>query len=498
MRKRSSGILLHLTSLPSMYGIGDMGPMAYRFADFLAQTGQGIWQILPLNPTDAVGGYSPYHSASAFAGNPLLISPDLLMEEGLLTQPELDNTPHFPDHKVDFENVEPFKMGLLKRAYERFKETAPPFEYRAFCRDHADWLDDFAAFDALRDHYQGMPWDQWPVPVRDRYPDALREVCHSLADAMENRKFYQYLFQKQWNGLRRYCNGKGVQFLGDIPIYVNPDSADVWAHPNLFKLDESRKPYAVSGVPPDYFSSTGQLWGHPVYRWDVLQQSGYKWWRDRMTRNLELFDRVRVDHFRGFVAFWEVPATETTAINGKWVEAPALDFFNGLSRRFSCLPIIAEDLGTITPDVREVMARFNFPGMRLLLFSFGDDLPTNLYAPHNHIRNCVIYTGTHDNNTARGWFENEAGDGDRERLFAYLGRWVSSVEAADALVRLAMMSVADLAILPIQDLLGLGGDARMNRPSVAKGNWGWRLKGNWLTEHLSEHLAGMTRIYGRS
>lgn len=498
MNKRGSGVLLHITSLPSSYGIGDLGPWAYRFADFLTQTKQSLWQILPLNPTDPAYGNSPYHTISAFASNPLLISPELMVQDGLLAKSDLESLPKFPKGCVDYAAVMAYKEKLFNLAYERFRNERQKYEYERFCLENSHWLEDFALFVSLKTHFHGRAWSEWPGEIRDREPQALRCLKRELRHGIEMEKFLQYLFFQQWTSLKGYCNQRGIQIFGDVPIYVQYDSVDVWTNPEIFKLDHKKRPYAVAGVPPDYFSETGQLWGNPVYRWEVLQERGYNWWVRRMEHTLRLFDVVRMDHFRGFIAYWEIPAGEKTAINGRWVEAPAEDFFNALLKRFSCLPIIAEDLGVITPDVRETMHHFGFPGMKLLLFAFGEDNPMHPYLPHTYERNYVVYTGTHDNNTIKGWFESEATPEVKKRLFRYLGRKVPVEELHWELIRLAMMSVANMVIFPIQDILGLGEEARMNRPATTKGNWQWRLLPQQLTPSVARRLMEMTEIYGRA
>jgi len=351
---------------------------------------------------------------------------------------------------------------------------------------------------ALKSHFGGKAWSEWPQDIRDRQPQALQSAKKELYETVEKERFLQYLFFKQWGSLKDYCKEKNIQVIGDIPIYVNHDSVDVWAHPELFKLDDEKRPYVVAGVPPDYFSETGQLWGNPIYQWDVLKEKEYDWWVQRIAQTLKVYDLLRIDHFRGLVAYWEVPATEKTAINGNWIEAPVMDFLNHLTRRFPSLPIIAEDLGVITPDVREIMHHFELPGMKLLLFAFGDDLATNPYIPHNLPRNCVAYTGTHDNNTIRGWFEKEATPEIKRRLFRYLGRNVPVEELHWELIRLVMMSVANVTIFPMQDILGLGEEARMNQPSTLEGNWQWRLLPDLLTPDLTSTLREMTETYGRA
>jgi len=497
MERRGSGILLHVTSLPSEFGIGDMGPWAFRFADFLAEGGQRFWQVLPLNPTHSVHGNSPYDSVSAFGSNPLLISPELLVEQGLLTKEELHPVPDLPRGRIHYDTAISFKKRLFPLAQGRFGQQGKPEDYERFCSENAAWLDDFALFVALKERFDGRPWQEWPQDLRDRSPESLRAAERSLAERIEQEKILQHLFQRQWVALRRYCNQQNVQIFGDLPIYVNLDSVDVWTHPELFKLDKDKRPTAIAGVPPDYFSATGQRWGNPVYRWDVLRETGYAWWIERLTRNLELFDIVRIDHFRGFSAYWEIPAEEPTAVRGEWVEVPGEDFFRVLLGHFPDPPIVAEDLGTITQDVRELMDHFSLPGMKLLVFAFGDDLATNPYIPHNHVKNCLIYTGTHDNNTVRGWFETELTEDDKGRLFRYLGREVGQGEIHHEMIRLAMMSVANTAIVPMQDILGLGEEARMNRPARSDGNWQWQLVPEQLGPELATDLREMTETYGR-
>lgn len=499
MKPRRSGILLHVTSLPSSFGIGDFGPGAYRFADFLSSAGQGLWQILPLTRSSAVCGHSPYCSYSAFAGNPLLISPELLLSDGLLSESDLKNHPVFSDSKVDYEAVSSYKYGLLRLASQMYRmRSESECQYEAFCRENSFWLDDYALFIALKEQFNEVVWSDWPRELRDRSNGVLGEASGRLQERIYEEKFYQYLFFKQWRALKDYCLQRGIQIVGDMPIYVSYDSSDLWSNPDVFDLDDQKKPNFVAGVPPDYFSSTGQLWGNPVYRWDRLKESGYAWWIKRLEHSLKLFDLIRLDHFRGFVGFWQVSRWETTAINGSWVQAPAKDFFSTLLKHFPELRIIAEDLGIITPDVREVINAFGFPGMKLLIFAFGEDLPTNPYIPHNHTKNSIVYTGTHDNNTIKGWFRKEAGQGDKERLFRYLGREVDESEVSWEFVRMAMASISDTAVIPMQDILGLDEEARMNTPATTYGNWEWRLSPEYLTQELADKLRDTTRLYGRA
>ncbi len=499
MERRGSGILLPVTSLPSAYGIGDLGAGAYRFADFLAEATQSFWQILPLNSTCNVYGNSPYSSYSAFAGNPLLISPDLMVEDGILSKSDIKVHPAFPGEKVNYRAVTRYKDKILGIAYERNKEKlAGDHEFKRFCRENSLWLDDYTLFISIKRRFNKVDWGKWPVDLRDRREGAVKEWKKRLMEMISMEKFSQYIFFKQWHSLKNYCAGKNIQIIGDMPIYVNYDSSDVWANPEVFNLDKEKRPAFIAGVPPDYYSSTGQLWGHPVYNWDVLKATQYSWWVKRIEHNLKLFHMFRLDHFRGFVGYWEVRANEKTAINGKWVKAPAKDFFNTLFKHFLHLPLIAEDLGVITPDVREVINLFGFPGMRVLLFAFGENLPSSPYAPHNHIKNCVVYTGTHDNNTIKGWYKKEIGHDGRKRLFEYIGRKVSEKTIHLELIRLAMSSVADMAIIPMQDILGLGGQARMNLPASSKKNWEWRLMPEQLSPSLIKRLSRITRIYGRA
>jgi len=474
-----------------------MGPWAYKFADFLSETKQSYWQILPLSPTDLGYGNSPYHSASAFAYNSLLISPELFVRDGYLVHEDLKSAQTLPNEYVDYHLTSSFKKILFQKAFERFKSRDKNQEYEQFHEQNNYWIEDFSLFMALKSHFNGQPWCEWPQEIKDRQPNTLRSVKESLRDLVLKETFLQYLFYKQWASLKHYCNEKGIAIIGDMPIYVVFDSADVWVHPEIFNLGSDKRPNTVAGVPPDYFSETGQLWGNPVYRWEVLKERGYDWWTQRMAHNLKLFDYIRVDHFRGFLAYWEVPAKEKTAIHGRWVEAPAMDFFHRMTDTFPHIPIIAEDLGTITPDVWDLMNHFKFPGMKVLLFAFGEDISRNPYAPHNHIQHCLVYTGTHDNNTIKGWYRHEATPEDKKRLFRYIGREVPEEELHWELIRLAMMSVSNTAILPMQDILGLEEKNRMNRPSTKEGNWQWRLIPEQLTPSIAQKLLEMTEIYGR-
>jgi 4-alpha-glucanotransferase len=495
--KRSSGILIHITSLPSDYGIGDFGPGAYRFVDFLIETQQTFWQMLPLNPTNPFTGNSPYTSPSSFAGNTLLISPDIMLEDGFITREDLNDQPQFDSERVDYEQVIDYKEKIFLKAFERFKNQEKKYDFEKFCEDNAGWLEDYSSFIAFKNNFNGKIWTDWPAEIRDRNPEAVNKLKQSLNENITMEKFLQFIFYMQWNRLKKYCNDRRIQIIGDIPYYVSYDSADVWTFPEIFKLDPNKKPHLVGGVPPDYFSETGQLWGNPVYDWHKLKESGYSWWIRRMKNCLNQFNLVRIDHFRGFVAYWEVPANEDTAINGHWVEAPAIDFFNTMLKYFPNFPIIAEDLGFITPDVNEVIQNFGFPGMRLLIFAFDESLPRNPYAPHQHIKNCVVYTATHDNNTIRGWFENDVDEEQKQRIFKYFGTEISNDEVHWQFIRMALMSVAGTVILPMQDVLGLGENSRMNFPSRAKNNWTWRLKPELITEDVVNQLRDMVKMFAR-
>ncbi len=419
---------------------------------------------------------------------------------GLLKQSDVESPPSFPIGLVDFPAVIQFKSELLRKAYTAFRDEHgdSSFDYSHFCEDNARWLDNYALFNAISEQFSGQTWGQWPKELRDRQYDALKKSSEELHDVIEMEKFTQFLFSKQWSALKNYCNRKGIQIIGDLPVYVDYNSAEVWAHPEFFKLDQDKRPYVVSGVPPDYFSATGQLWGHPIYNWDKLRETGYSWWLDRIEHNLNQCDILRIDHFRGFVAFWEVPAEEKTAINGKWVQGPADDFFKKVLRRFPGISIIAEDLGVITPDVRELIRELGVPGMKVLMFAFGEYFASNPYAPHNIPKDSVVFTGTHDNNTVKGWFRREATPEDKNRFSTYVGREIGEDEIHTEMCRLAMMSVANIAILPMQDILGLGEEARMNLPSKKEGNWLWRLSSGMLTPEIALRLRTLTETYGRA
>src|SRR4051812_11364821 len=464
--KRASGILLHPTSLPSPFGIGAVGDEARAFIDFLNEAGQTLWQVLPLTPTGY--GDSPYQSTSAFAGNPLLIDLRSLVADGLLDANQLSDA--FVDSdRVDFESVRSIKIEFLNRAFANFHEqasTSIASEFDEFCSRAAWWLDNYALFNAVKKAQDNREWTAWERQLATRDPEALAQARITLAEQITREKFYQFLFFRQWNALRDYARQHDVRIIGDLPIFVAHDSADLWTHPELFKLDENGKPMVVAGVPPDYFSETGQLWGNPLYDWEQLRASDFKWWIDRVRWTLEMFDLVRIDHFRGFAACWEIPAGDLTAQNGRWVDTPGRELFGALKKRLGDLPIIAENLGVITPEVENLREEFGFPGMRVLQFAFGGDA-TNDHLLHNHTRDSVVYSGTHDNDTTVGWF-SEIGEQDRAHCLSYLASDGGKINWD--MIRAAMASVGDWAIIPMQDVLGLGNEARMNLPASEQGN----------------------------
>lgn len=496
MRQRGAGILIHISSLPSRFGIGDIGPASYRFVDFLADSNLHYWQILPLNPTDPKYDNSPYHCLSAFGTNPLFISLEKMIQDGFLDINDIKSIPDFDQTTVEYEKVINYKTDLFNQAYERFKEKIDPAFY-TFCQDNAWWLDDFSLFSALKNYYSPLSWTQWPDNLKWRRPEAIERIKLELSNLIEKEKFFQYLFINQWNALKSYCREHDVLIIGDLPIYVNYDSVDVWTNPQMFNLDDSMIPITVSGVPPDYFSITGQLWGDPVYNWEYLKKSGYSWWIKRFERNIGFVDFLRVDHFRGLVAFWEVPFGEKNAINGRWREVPIEDFLEHLTYKIPILPVIAEDLGIITPDVREIMRKYQIPGMKVLLFAFTQDIGKNPYILHNHEKDCIIYTGTHDNNPILGWYHNELNQEDKTRLFSYIGNEIPESELPWTLIRLVMMSVANTVIIPMQDILCLDSGARMNHPAKNVNNWRWRATEDYLRDDIIEALNKMVRLYGR-
>jgi len=502
---RLSGILLHPTSLPGPFGIGDLGPEAYAFADFLINSGQGLWQVLPLGPTGY--GDSPYACYSAFAGNTLLISPELLVEDKLLVQEDLTVAVSGDVGRVDFQVIHKFKESILRKAFARFIQSAESSlrtAFEDFRRRNISWLDDYALFQTLKNEHGGVAWNEWDPAYVRRDPAALASATEKFRDQIEAQQFYQFLFFRQWFGLKSYCNSRGIKFVGDIPIFVAQDSADVWTNPDQFKLDADGNPIVVAGVPPDYFSTTGQLWGNPLYNWDRMRADGFKWWIERVDSTLKVVDIVRVDHFRGFAACWEIPGGDKTAERGRWVEAPGKELFTAIRAALGELPIIAEDLGVITPDVVALRDGFGFPGMRILQFAFGGDTK-NTDLPHNYVRNVAAYTGTHDNDTTVGWFRSVPGEGstrtaaqiDQERNFCLRYLNTRGEEIHWDFIRGVLASVANTAVVPLQDLLGLGTEARMNLPNSTEGNWSWRFKQGALTEETAARLKELTTLYGR-
>ena len=491
---RTSGIILHPTSLAGPYGIGDLGPQARRWLDFLSESGCGVWQILPLGPTGF--GDSPYQCFSAFAGNPYLISPEELLSANLLRDEDLSGMPQFPTQQVDYGAIIPWKLTLLDRAYLRFEELATPILRKAYSRfqeEQISWLDDFALFMALKEYYGGAPWTTWAAPLRRRETAALDDARHNLSVPIQRQIFRQFIFFQQWHHLHKYARDLGIQIIGDIPIFVAHDCAEVWAHPELFYLQEDGQPEFVAGVPPDYFSPTGQLWGNPLYRWEIHHKSGYQWWLQRLRAVLALVDVVRLDHFRGFAGYWEVPGGSETAEKGRWVAGPGKDFFDILEKGLGGLPIIAEDLGVITPDVVALREAYKLPGMKILQFAFAGG-PTDPFLPHHYPVNCVVYTGTHDNDTVLGWYQRVP---EEEKHFyrRYLHRDGSDVSWD--LIRASWASVARLAIAPLQDFLILDNQARMNFPGKPSGNWTWRLPAESLTADLTQRIREINFLYNR-
>jgi 4-alpha-glucanotransferase len=491
---RSSGLLLHIASLPSLGGIGDLGPAAYAFADFLAASRQRLWQVLPLGPTGY--GNSPYASLSAFAGNPLLISLENLADRNWINRDRLASLPG-PKGNIDHEAVAATKLPLLEEAARNFLHSHSREEWSSFegyCRENATWLNDWALYSVLRRKFDYASWSDWPSNVKHREPAALDPLRLEHGEELAIAQALQFAFNQQWRALRDYCAARDIRFIGDIAIFVNYDSADVWTHPELFELDKDLLPIRVAGVPPDYFSQTGQRWGNPLYKWDVLQQSGFAWWVDRIRRAQFLYDVIRLDHFRGFEAYWAIPAQDETAVNGKWVKAPGTALFQKLHDELGDLPFIAEDLGLITKEVDALREQFHLPGMKVLQFGFSGR-GAHIHLPHRFVTNTVAYTGTHDNDTTRGWWEHGATETEKAAVRDYLG--VTGNDVVWPLIRATASSVADLALYPVQDILELGSEARMNVPSRPTGNWSWRCAENALTPALAQKLAALTAVTDR-
>ncbi len=507
LETRSSGILHHPTSLPGPHGIGDIGRPAEQFVRFLADAGQAWWQMLPVGPPGG-GGVSPYYATSAFAGNPLLVGLDGLFEDGLLSQNDLAPDRSFPPDQIRFGEVTAFKTPRFRRAFAAFAADRNPDlqeEFYGFRSSCSGWLPDFALFCALKDAHGGRAWSGWPEDLRSRKPSALAGARARLETEVHFHEFIQFAFHRQWTRLRTLAHSLDIGLIGDAPIFVAHDSADVWANPDLFCLDKQGRPTVQAGVPPDYFAKTGQLWGNPLYRWERMRERGYDWWLARLSAILQRFDAVRLDHFIGFHRCWEIPADAETAEHGRWVYVPGRDFFETVQRSLGRIPLIAEDLGIVVPEVKELRDRFHFPGMRVLQFAFGTDLEADNYRPHSYPRRCVVYTGTHDNDTTTGWWNDRGSEAstrtpeqiEREREVVRLYTGTDGKRIAWDMIRVAMVSVADLAVFPIQDLLGLGSEARMNKPGTQEGNWGWRQSPDSLTPESGQALRAMTKVTGR-
>jgi len=484
--------------MPGRFGIGDLGTAIYRWIDFLEATGTGLWQVLPLGPT----GYadSPYQCFSAMAGNPYLISPEMLVEDGLLGSEDLQKVPDFPTSQVDYGNVIPWKVDILQKAYRQHKKTGRlSAEFSAFREENHIWLENFALFMAIKQAHELRPWTEWPAPLRDRQPQAIVAFRDTNRGGLiEQHAFDQFLFSRQWSSVKAYANQKNIQIIGDIPIYVAHDSSDVWSNPELFQLDDQGQPIVVAGVPPDYFSVTGQLWGNPIYRWDKLAKNDFAWWKMRLEMVLKQVDIIRLDHFRGFAGYWEVPAKETTAVNGRWVPGPGAPIFTSLKNHLGELPLIAEDLGHITPDVNALRDQFDLPGMRIFQFGLegGNEDP---FVPHNYGENCVAYTGTHDNDTSAGWYHQANPEHQNfARDYLGLGEHPTDLDFTRAMIRRLWQSSAVFTIAPLQDFLGLGTEARMNYPGTTSGNWQWRMQDGMLSTELKEWLAEVNRKNQRS
>ena len=491
--ERASGVLLHPTSLPGPYGIGDLGPAAYRWVDWLSGTGCKLWQVLPLGPTGY--GDSPYQCFSAFAGNPYLISPEYLLKDNLLHPNDLSEKLDFDPQQVDFGALIPWKLNLLERAFIRFSSDTGTIhsEFDSFCAENTSWLEDYALFMAIKEAHGGGSWERWPDSLRKRDPAAMDEARKTFSSSILRFTFYQFAFFHQWNALRVYAHQKGLLIVGDIPIFVASDSSDVWSHPDLFFLDADLKPTVVAGVPPDYFSPTGQLWGNPLYRWDVHKFTGYKWWLERLRSILKLVDILRIDHFRGFAGYWEIPAGNPTAEIGRWVPGPGADFFTAVRANLGAdLPIIAEDLGVITPDVTALRDQFALPGMKVLQFGFSG--PDNPFLPHSYPHNCVVYTGTHDNDTACGWYASAP---ENEKDFACRYLKIDGSDFAWDLIHASWSSTAVFAVAPLQDFLVLGTEARFNYPSRLGGNWEWRMTDTALSNLLQGRIKELNWLYQR-
>lgn len=507
---------MHLSSLPGLYGSGGLGPDAEKFANFLKDAGFGLWQVLPVTPTDSASGFSPYSGTSAFAGNVHFVSPEMLLEDGLVTREEAEGYTYRGDSKKsDFFFSQNARRSLIEISHKRMMDKAECFQvlreaYNDFAEAEKAWLEDYALFAVLKGTFAGLPWNEWPKDFMRRDPAALEEFKTNgeNSDKINLIKFEQFLFDRQWKDFHRYCLERDIALMGDVPMFVAYDSADVWSHTEYFDLAPDFSPNEVAGVPPDYFSCSGQRWGNPLYRWEKMKEDGYSWWTARFRKTLSHFDLLRIDHFRGFCSCWSIPSCETTAINGRWTDSPGEELINAIKAAFresdlSRLPLVAEDLGIITDDVKELMDAFGLPGMKVLLFAFDGETGSSPYAPHSHIPKSVVYTGTHDNNTVRGWWEEEADERTKALVSEYTGHRVTEEDAAEVFVRMALASVSELAIVPMQDILGLGAESRMNVPGTPEGNWTWRLGGgdmDGLTlsdSKVADRMKRMNRLYGR-
>lgn len=501
-RKRAAGVLMHVSSLPSSYGIGDFGPSATAFLNFLAASGQKYWQVLPMNPLTREQSYSPYSATSVMAGNVLLISPELLAAQGLIAPADLADHARKVKREVSYEKVEFLKHQLLAKAFDTFSKSGAQLnlqqQFNKYCADESHWLNDYALYEVFKAVQDGKPWFEWEEKYKTRNPRALKIASADHEQRISAIKWQQFIFAQQWAQLRSHASTLNIQIIGDLPFYAALDSADVWANPNLFNIDQDGKVIGVAGVPPDYFNADGQLWGMPVYNWEAMNASQYEWWIQRIAKNIKLYDLIRLDHFRAFAAYWEVPAGSETAITGSWKPGPGADFFSALRKAFGKLPIIAEDLGEITPDVFALRDQFELPGMKVMQFAFGEDIADSIHAPHNFPGdNCIAYTGTHDNNTTLGWFEQEADDDTKNRLAKYTDKKITRHNVVDTLIRLAYASTAKIVIVAVQDLLNKDSKARMNTPASIQGNWMWRLKAKDLTEKIQQRLLTYTNLYGR-
>ena len=493
---RKSGILLSITSLPSKYGIGDLGPEASKFATFLKEAGQSIWQVLPLSPTDGGNGNSPYSPLSAFAGNPLIISPEAMVSSGLLDKDDLKDMPVFAQGAVDYDSVRKFKDSILRLAWARFKNSGNRADYEVFFNANRHWVESYSFFAAIKEARGGQPWYEWPDDLKFRHHEALHNIWLNMKDEIEYQRFVQFIFNMQMLNFRDCLEQFNIELVGDMPIYVTRDCADVWVNPHLFELDDKLNPISVAGVPPDYFSATGQLWGNPLYRWDVMASDGFQWWVSRLKHLMQFFDKVRIDHFRGLIGYWSLSADSQTAEKGCWRGVPHERFFARLSQEFPNMPFWAENLGILTADIEAARRGMNMPGMLILQFAFGDP-SGNPYAPHNHTQDNVVYTGTHDNNTTLGWFREDATPQEVSNLILYLGREVNKDNLVVDMVRMALASVADTSVIPMQDILELGSSARMNIPSTPSGNWTWRMAPGMASKELASRLRALTGLYGR-